>query len=346
LDGGTCTLNIGIVGLGKMGLLHAGVLNALPSTKVTSIAEKEGILVRYAKKLLPALNFYPTVKEMLLNENELDAIFVVTPISAHLQIIEQIASMGRKVGVFVEKPLAGNYQSAKRMADLTTRLELKTMVGFQKRYSPIFGRTKQLLDEGILGKLSSFSAYSYVSGVFSEGKGWRFKSGEGGALLDLGPHLIDLLLWYFGEPTNIKGSMKSVYSKEVDDFAKGYLEFPSGLSGSFDVSWSVEGFRLPEIGIEISGENGKLRVTDDDLRVDLYSDLSAMKAGNYHFKKPEFNSSVDFLIGDPEYCIEDKYFVHCLMGKEIPQPDFHIAAQVNNVIEQVANNQMETIEAS
>ena len=331
-------LKVGVVGLGKMGLLHAGILNALPTCKVTSIAEKEGLLVRFAKKLLPSLNFYPNVGEMLAEEEELDAVYVTTPISSHLTILQEIVASRRKVGVFVEKPLAGNHDETKKMVDLSEELGLQNMVGFQKRFSPIFQKGRMILADGALGELASFSAYSYVSGVFSEGKGWRFKAGQGGALLDLGPHLIDTLLWYFGEPTSVEGNTWAKYSTEVDDFAKGRLEFCSGLTGSFDVSWSIDGYRLPEIGIEVHGRNGTLRVTDDYLKLELSSDAASLKAGNYHFKRPELESGVDFLIGDPEYCIEDKYFMDCVLGRRLPQPNFLAGSKVNDIIERIHNS--------
>ena len=335
------TVKVGIVGLGKMGLLHAGILNALPESSVSSIAEKEGTLSKFAKKLLPGVRFYSNVGDMLCHE-ELDAVYVTTPISSHLPIMEHIVSSEKKPGVFVEKPLAGNYRDASRLHGLASSRGLLSMVGFQKRFSPIFQRARSMLAEGILGEVTSFAAYSYVSGMFSEGKGWRFKAGQGGALLDLGPHLIDLLMWYFGEPIDIKGSTRSTYSKEVDDSAQGTLRFRTGLVGSFDVSWSVEGYRLPEIGISVTGRNGMLRVTDDYLKVELSSESAGMKAGKHHFQKPEFNSGVDFLIGDPEYCIEDRYFIECILHHKFPEPDFLAGSKVNMIVDEIHNSTLGT----
>jgi len=318
-----------------MGLLHAGILNSFPSCRVTSIAEKEGMLTRFAKKLLPNLEFYPSLEEMLIKERELSAIYVTTPIVSHLPIIRELAQYGKRIGVFLEKPLAGCYSDAQSIVELSEKAGLKGMVGFQKRFSPIFRKASNLLQSGVLGDLSSFSAYSYVSGVFSEGKGWRFKSGQGGALLDLGPHLIDILLWYFGEPIQVEGSVKSIYSTEVDDAADAKMKFKTGLLGSFSISWSVEGFRLPEIGIDIQGTNGRLLVTDDYLKFELYRNTSSMQAGRYHLRKPEFDNGVNFLIGDPEYCTEDEYFINCLMNGRTPQPNFATGAKVNSIIEKV-----------
>ena len=334
----TKSVEIGVIGLGKMGMLHAGILNALPSCQVTTIVEKEGMLVKFAKKLLPDLRYYPDVGSMLAGERDIDAVWIATPISSHLPILREIVADRKKIAVFVEKPLAGDYGEAKKMVELSEWRGLQTMVGFQKRFSPVFKRGKEMLSAGVLGEPISFSAYSYVSNVFSKGKSWRFKARQGGALLDLGPHLIDILLWYFGKPAGVKGSTRSVYSLEVDDFAEGSLEFDSGIKGSFQPSWSVEGYRLPEIGIRIVGRSGILQVTDDYLKLELYSDAAILKAGKYHFKRPDFDWGVDFLIGDPEFCLEDKNFIDCVMKGESPMLDFRVGLGVNDVIERIFNS--------
>lgn len=327
-------LNVGIIGFGKMGILHAGILNALEQSKVVAITESEGLLRRYAGKLLSGLAFYSNVGEMLANE-DLDAVYVTTPITTHLGVMEDIVESGADVAVFVEKPLANTSHDAERMFDMAKSHGLKTMVGFQKRFSPVFRRARQVLLSGDLGEATSVSAHSYVSGIFSGGKGWRFKQGQGGALLDLGPHLLDLLLWYFGEPIAVEGTLRSVHSAEVDDAAQGTLSFGAALTGTFEISWSRKGYRLPEIGIEVTCRNGKLYVTDDYLSLEFYSDAPGMRAGKHCFQKPEFDSGVDFLIGDSEYCAEDKHFVECLLKEDDPKPDFSDGFKVNKVIEQV-----------
>ena len=321
-----------------MGILHAGILNALPFSTVTAVAEKEGMLTRFAKKLLPTLRFYSSAQDMLAIENDLDAVYITTPISSHRPIIEGMALTHRRLGVFVEKPLAGNYADAYAIASCSAQLGGCNMVGFQKRFSPIFQKGRNLLCEGILGELTSFTAYSFASAVFGDGTGWRQKEGQGGALLDLGPHLIDALMWYFGKPVSVEGRAGSLYSREVDDFARGVIHFSPSIRGEFEVSWSREGYRLPEIGIEISGNNGKMKVTDDYLRLELRANSLGMAAGKHLFRKPEFRTNVDFLIGDPEYCSEDKYFLDCLRLGNLPQPDFATGAAVNDIIERILHN--------
>ena len=275
---------------------------------------------------------------MLTKEEVLDAVYVATPASTHLAIVKELVASTRIQGMFVEKPLAGNAEDALKIVELTSGGRLKGMMGFQKRFSPLFRKGKMVIDSEILGNLTAFSAYSYVSGVFSRGQGWRLRPGSGGALLDLGPHLIDMLIWYFGEVSCAQGNLGSIYSTEVDDLARGSLKFECGLAGSFDISWSKDGYRLPEMGIEVHGSNGRLIVTDDCVKLRLLSKVSDFEAGEYLFMKPELDTGVKFQLGDPEYCMEDEYFMDCLRGNGSPEPDFESGLKVNRVIERISGD--------
>ena len=249
--------------------------------------------------------------------------------------MEEIADSGARVAVFVEKPLANTLEGAKRMLEQAEIHGTTTMLGFQKRFSPVFKEAKRLLLTEALGNVTAFRAHSFVTNSTTKSRGWRFKPGQGGALLDLGPHVLDLLIWYFGEPSDVMGRTWSVQSPDVDDAAHCDLEFGHVLSGTLDVSWSEVGYRLPEIGIEVIGDNGKLRVTDDSLTLILNSSTSGLPAGTHEFRKPDFDTHVDFLIGDPEYCIEDKYFVRCILTEVAAKPDFDDGVAVNSLIERI-----------
>jgi predicted dehydrogenase len=289
-------MDIGIVGLGKMGILHASILNALDGCSVAAICEKERLVLEFAKKILPHITFYSDVVSMV-NQEKLDAVFVTTPISTHLPILREIID-SESIPVFMEKPLAASYDEASTMAQLTK----------EKR-------------------------------IFKEGRGWRFKKGEGGALLDLGSHLIDLLTFYFGVPDWVSGFDIQIASKQVEDFAHALFGFESGLRGYVDVSWSVEGYRLPETKIEVIGSEGRIEVSDD--RVFVSGNRSERDSGGNEFTAPDLYKGVNFLIGDPEYCTEDEFFLNSIKNGKEAHPDFSQASIVNKVIEGIHKSSLE-----
>lgn len=312
-----------------MGLLHAGILNALADCSVVAICEKDLLVRKLARTFLKNVHFYNEVSEMMSNEN-LDAIYVTTPISTHGAITSEITRTN-KVGLFVEKPLAESAATGQTMADSADHLGITNMVGYQKRFSPSFKRAKSLIQEETLGEIRLFKAYSFVSAVFARGKGWRFECGQGGSLVDLGSHLLDLLLWYFGEPYRARARLISIHSSAVDDYASGVLEFKQGLVGQFDVSWSMPGYRLPETKIEIYGEHGKIVLSDDYL--ELISSGGRSPLRSQRFDRPELYSGVDFLLGDPEYCVENEHFLQSLRDGNPAEPNFESAVQVNRLID-------------
>lgn len=328
--------NVGIIGLGKMGILHAGIVNELPDTRVTSICEKDPLIPRLARKLLPKeISWYSNHAEMLSKGN-LDALFITTPIESHAQIILDIVSANPEINLFVEKPLAESARSAQAVCKAVDQLRSTHMVGYQKRYSKIFQQAKKFIDEKSIGDLLFFRAYSFSSDVTREGKSWRFKTGTGGVLLDLAPHLIDVALWLFGDVESVTANRRSIYSSEVDDYAHAVLSYKSGLVGHIDACWSVRGFRLPEITLEIYGREGNMLLTDDMLKLE-HDKGSQESRGRQTFHNQSFDTSVPFLLAQPEYTTEDVAFLDSIGTGKQPMPSFDEAAKVNQLIDRIVD---------
>jgi predicted dehydrogenase len=323
--------NVGIIGLGKMGILHAGIVNQLPNSRVQAICEKEKIVAGIAKKLLPkGVSYYDDHVEMATKEN-LDAAFITTPIASHTPIILDLADLKPEISLFVEKPLADSAASAKKACEAVAKLRGVHMVGFQKRYSPLFQQAKKLIDEKSIGDLMFFKAYSYSSDVVREGKSWRFMGGTGGVLLDLAPHLLDVLLWLFGDVRSVSAVRRKLYSKAVDDYTHALFNFESGLTGHMDACWSVRGLTLPEISIEMYGKEGNMTLTDDELRIEHESEEGRLEV----FHNQSFDTSVPFLLANPEYTTEDQMFLDSISERNHPAPDFFEAAKVNFLIDRI-----------
>jgi predicted dehydrogenase len=206
------------------------------------------------------------------------------------------------------------------------------MIGYSKRFIFTFEKAKEILSSGILGDLIYFNSTMYVSQLFSTGKGWRYKktASGGGVLNTLAAHLVDLLLWFFGEVSFVQGHTKSFYSPEVEDFVHAYLKFESGLEGYLDSSWSVRNYRLPEIKIEIQGENGMLSVTEEHLK--YYIDSEGRW---YSFSKQDLYHGVDFDLGGPEYTLEDKHFVESVKNNNATSVGVYDGYKAQKLIEAI-----------
>lgn len=321
------TTHVGVIGIGKMGILHSAIMNSLPNTEVKAISEKDALIARGARNFLPkTITVYKECGKML-EEEALDAVLVTTPIGTHAQLIDEIVKTNDGLSIFVEKPLASSYEQAKLACDAARKSRGVHMVGFHKRFSPIFQKAKQLILDEAVGELILLRAYSFSSDALAEGRSWRFRSGEGGVLLDLGPHVLDILMWLFGEVTSVAAVKRSIFSREVVDQVSSVLSFASGFFGSMDICWSIRDFRLPEISIEVFGKKGTIKVTDDSVALGTYEPKRTV---TWH--RQSFDTSVPFLMAEPEYTKQAEAFLRSMQERQLAETNFFEAAKVNELI--------------
>jgi predicted dehydrogenase len=335
-ESGGFQVKVSVVGLGKMGLLHAGIVNSLPGAAVTSVCEKDLFLSTAAKAILPKnIVVYKDLSKMI-SEEQPDAVFVTTPIDTHVSIVEDLLKRETNLSLFIEKPLAVSHEQARIACEATKGSRGVHMVGFQKRFSPVFQKAQQLLKETVQVPIF-FRAYCLSSDVLREGSAWRSKKGSGGVLLDAAPHLLDILIWFFGEPNSVMAVKKQVYSREVEDYVHAVLSFESGLQGHVDACWSVSNYRLPEFLLEIHGRNGVLSVTDDFVKFSP-GKQTGQNDGSQLYYRQSFHTPVPFLLTDPEYTLEDVDFLDSIRTRATPETSFVQAAKVNALIDRILEN--------
>lgn len=141
-------LKVAVVGFGKMGMLHAGILNVLPGVKLAAICEKSGLIRRFLKKAIKGVHVAECVEE--LSRLDLDAVYVTTPISSHLPVAKDLYESRAVTNIFVEKTLASNSDEARMLCELARKFGGINMVGYMRRFSVTFNKAKNLLDEGAL----------------------------------------------------------------------------------------------------------------------------------------------------------------------------------------------------
>jgi len=296
-------LNVGIIGLGKMGILHMGILNALDGVKVKAIAEKDSFILSGIKRFLPEIEVYNDYIKMI-EKSDIDVVYITTPTKYHVTMAKDCLERG--IPFFVEKPLGRSAKECEVLIEEAKRKGVVNMVGYNRHFIDTFQKAKELLDNGIIGEPIYVRSHMYVSQLFSKGKGWRYKKEEsgGGVLNTFATHLVDVLMWFFGDIISVFANAKSYYSKEVEDFVHSYIIFENGLEGYMDSSWSVRNYRLPEIKIEVEGEKGSLIVTEDYIKYQLDS-ANVIRT----IYKQELYRGVEIDIGGPEYTRENVYMI-------------------------------------
>lgn len=321
-------LRVAVIGLGKMGLLHAGILSSLPNVKLVALCDKSAMILRFARKV-----FAPTGVKVLndiakLSDLDLDVAYVTTPISSHAAIARELYASEMVRNVFVEKTLASNYEEARGLCELVQQAKGINMVGYMKRFAVTFGKAKYLLDKKALGEISSFDAYAYSSDFLGLDPNSKVAASRGEALRDLGCHAIDLALWFFGG-FQVRSLRPKPTSNETMDLVSFSVGSSDGVKGQFSVSRSMEGYRYPEICFSIVGSEGTLRVNDD--KVEFKRNHGESSTWYRH----DLSDNVDFWLGEAEYFRENQHFIRSILDGHGAEPDFCTASKVDRVIDDV-----------
>lgn len=321
------SLRVAVIGLGKMGLLHASILNTLPHVELTALCDKGALIRRVCKKVLDKVRVVDDLEK--LSGLDLDVAYVTTPIPSHFIVLDTIYSRRIARNVFVEKTLASSFEEAKKLCELSQKFGDLNMVGYMKRFAVTFGKAKELLEQEALGDVASFDAYAYSSDFFGVEKSSGSSGARGGVLRDLGAHVIDLALWLFGDLKVDSAKLDQPVEGGSEDSAQFRANRADGLEGSFSISWCKENYRMPEFGLSIKGSKGIMSVNDDRVELELNDEKTS------RWFRHDLNDHVGFLLGAPEYFRENEYFVNSILEKRSVDPSFRTASKVDCIIDQV-----------
>jgi len=322
-------LKVGIVGFGKMGMLHGALCRPLDSVELTAIADTSKVILQAFKRFLPNTRFYSSHKKML-EECDLNALIITTPTFSHVPVALDAIAM--KSDVFIEKPLANTLESAQTLLKAANEKKIISMVGFCLRETPSFQKVKEILSNGVIGDVENIKAEMYIADVLSPKKGWRYKKelSGGGALMDFGIHMLDLLYWYFGQVKNVSAIAKRIYSEEVEDEVQGDIEFENGIKAKIVTSWSNPGFRKSYCRIEITGGKAILVVTDQAVQV---KNLQTGREERLTF--PDLYKGYHIDIGGSFYSTQMVKFIDAVKNRKNPQSDIESACNVQNIVEKI-----------
>ena len=257
-------VRLGIIGLGYIGRVHLHHSLKIKNACVFATADLSKKALNKAKKAGVKKTF--TNYEQLLKEPEIDAIIIALPTHLHLQCAKQAAEA--KKHIFLEKPIARNVKEAKEILSTTKKNSVKLMIGYPLRFNTDFCNLKKEMEKGTVGDVEIAHAAYISTGPFLHRaeahtpipvpEWWFHKElTGGGALIDLGSHIINLLRWYFGEITSIKSHLGYRFNMDFEDSATCLAKFESGTRAVINVGWFSQGY---------------------DLKIDLYGSVKTASA--------------------------------------------------------------------
>lgn len=312
-------IKIGIIGLGAIAeKVHLKNLKDMAHVTIAAVTDVD---LDRAKQIANSYNithYFTDVTEMI-EQVELDGVIICTPNSTHMPIASIVAEKG--IHIFMEKPIGIQLDEVRDYLKIAKEKNVHTMVGMPYRFRRDVEITKSYVDENKLGDIYYAKAKLYRRR--GSPKGW-FTNKElagGGALMDIGVHMLDLAWYLLGEPevetisghtvtglgnyetkytstwesTNKNLNIERVF--DVDDFASAWIRFKNGTVLSLEVSWAVNGEQNNDISVELFGDQGGASLAP----LTIYEEENGLLSEN----KPLFDETNYFHA-------EMEHFIHCI----------------------------------
>lgn len=329
-------LSVGVVGCGYWG-----------PNLIRNFYENERVELRYVCDLLPEKlkgisRRYPTVNtttnyQELLNDPELQAIVIATPVRTHFRLAQQALESGKHV--LVEKPMCMSSSECEALVALAQERKLVLMVDHTFAYHGAVKRIKDEIEKGELGDILYFDSVRINLGLFQS---------DVNVIWDLAPHDLSIMDYLLGQSPKLVHATGACHAGNgIEDIAYITLTFENNLIAHFNVSW-------------LSPVKVRQMLIGGTKKMIVYDDLTPMEKIRVYDKgisvcEPQkmdsgYVNSVSYRVGDmysPVYDltealrVEVSHFVDCALHGKSPITDGSSGLRIVRILE-AANNSLKT----
>ena len=272
-------IRIGMIGYGQMGRIHAYAYRSIPifydplpfTLKLQAVAD---VVPGAADKAVQQAGFAraSTDWRSVAEDPDVDIVDICTPNAGHLPVLEAAIAAGK--AIYCEKPLCTNLDDARRILAAAERAGIRHQVVAEYRFLPALMQARQLVDAGFVGDVFHFRGLYLHAGYTDPQRpiSWRLRreATGGGVLMDLGPHVLDMMRFLVGDAREVTGTIATFFDRrpladrpgeigfvDVEDSAQAHLRFEGKAVGSLEVSRCATGAE-DELRIEIHGSRGAI----------------------------------------------------------------------------------------
>lgn len=254
------SLKIGLIGAGRIGLLHAEHLTLrIPSADLVMVTD---VFEEAAKKCAEryAIPYFEQDYHAVLDHPDIQAVLICTSTDTHARIIEEAAQAGKHI--FCEKPIALDLASIDRALDAVERAGIKLQVGFNRRFDANYRRVRQAVEQGEIGQPHLLHLVSYDPAPPPV----AYIRVSGGIFLDMVIHDFDMARFLIGS--------------EVDEiFVKGSVMVDPAIGAAGDVDTAVVLLKFTN-GVIGTISNSRQAAYGYDQRLELLGSAGAISIGN------------------------------------------------------------------
>ena len=302
-------IGFGIAGFGKIArthlaaiqanlVWHEGSVNASPKALYT---RRPGV-----RADLPFEKIYASL-DGLIKDQDVKVLDICTPNHLHSEAAKAGFKAGK--GVYCEKPLTNKQTEADRLCTLAEQSGLPNQCGLTMRFRPMVNRMKDMLAADIIGQPIHFRICFLHNSYLNPTRPmtWRqdFYQSGGGAVIDLGIHILDLTRYLFGNVRRLRALSLTLHEtrdtneglsvlNNTDEYLKADIEMENGIPGIMECS-RVSRSSFGDNVLEVFGTRGTLL-----LHGEHFSELALNSCAEAGLKVPgKFESELRPLLPDP-----------------------------------------------
>jgi len=219
--------NIAIVGCGYWGPNIIRNFNSLKACKVKTICDLNDERLAHMKTLYPAVETTRDYNQ-LINNPDIHAIAIATPVQSHFKLAEQSLKAGKHT--LIEKPMASSVAECLKLKELAEEKQRTLMIGHTFLYSQPVRRIKEIVKDGDLGEILYYiSARRLNLGLFQK---------DINVAWDLAPHDISIILYVMeANPVSVNCQGKANVNKGIEDVTNMTINFDNGGFATIKSSW-------------------------------------------------------------------------------------------------------------
>jgi predicted dehydrogenase len=313
-------VTVGMVGVGGWGKNLLRNFGSLPESDLRWACDADEAPRAAFAPAYPQARFTADVDD-LLNDPELEAVVLATPVPTHFELARRALEAGKHV--MVEKPMTWRAAEARELREVVRATGRTLMVGHLLRFHPGVEKLRQLIDSGELGDVHYVYGNRVNLGVIREHEN---------ALWSLGVHDISVVLHLLdGEPVEVWARGEGYVREMVEDVVFGYIKFSSGQIGHLHLSW-LDPHKMRKM--TVVGSN-KMAVFDDmepERKVTVY-DKGPVVIPNGSISTHTGDIHIPRISPEEPLRIECRHFLRAVRSGERPRADVDEGAAVVEVLE-------------
>ena len=321
-------IRVGVIGYGYWGPVVARNFSGAEDCQLVAVCDKNPAALERAKKAFPGI-VVSTEPSEVLQSSAIDAVAVITPVWTHFEFAKAALQNGKNV--FVEKPFTASAAEASELIDLAAARKLRIMVDHTFLFTGAVRKIRQLIDQGVLGRLYYYDSSRVNLGLFQH---------DVNVIWDLAPHDLAIMNYLIdAEPLSVSATGQC-HLNGLEDMAYLTVYFPAMLA-HINVNWlSPVKVRTTLIGGEKKmvmwndlEADEKVRVYDKGVDITsgqgVYDLLVSYRSGDMWVPKVDQTEALK---------LEAKYFVECLEKNQAPFNDGLAGLRVVRLLEAAAES--------